>query len=102
MKMNSLFKYSFPIFFLLACSACNEEGIDVLEIEVPEGYALSAGTATNFLNSSFAYDTPADWISGSYDSRFNSGDKLYDDVRTSSNGTGGGLGPVYAGYSCGS
>ena len=37
-----------------------------------------------------------------YNSRFNDGDGLYDDVRTSSNGMGGGLGPVYAGYSCGS
>lgn len=41
---------------LLACSACEDNGTDVLEIEIPEGYALSAGTSTNFLNSSLAYE----------------------------------------------
>ena len=70
-------------------------------MEVPEGFALSAGTATNFLTSSKAYDFEASWVSGIYSSRFNEGDGLYDDVRTSSNQDGG-LGPVYAGYSCGS
>ena len=83
-----------------ACSGDTLLGED--EIEVPAGYALSAGTSTNFLTSTFAYDTEADWVSGVYAKRFTSGDGLYDDVRTSSNGTGGGLGPVYAGYSCGS
>lgn len=83
-------------------SSCESGGFGVEEIEIPVGYALSAGTATNFLNSTFAYDTPADWISGKYDKRFTSGDGLYDDARTTSNSTGGGLGPVYAGYSCGS
>ncbi len=88
---------------LLACAACeDDEGLDVLDVEVPEGFALSAGTATNFLTSSKAYDQEAPWIAGKYLNRFNEGDNLYDDVRTSSNGLGGGLGPVYAGYSCGS
>ena len=72
------------------------------DIEVPNGYALSAGTSTIFLNSSVAYDSEADWVTGTLLSRFTRGDGLYDDVRTSSNGNGGGLGPVYAGYSCGS
>ncbi len=83
-------------------SSCGEEGLDVLDVEIPAGYELSAGTASIFMNSSKAYDSPADWVSGTYSSRFNRGDKLYDDMRTSSNGYGGGLGPVYAGYSCGS
>ena len=100
--MNHFLKYSFSIFCLLACSACDDDGIGVLDIEIPEGYALSAGTSTIFLSSSVAYDTPADWITGAYDVRFTRGDRLYDDVRTSNNGHGGGLGPVYAGYSCGS
>ena len=101
--MNGLLKYSFPICFsLLALFACEDDGIDVDNIEVPAGFALSAGTATNFLTSSYAYDRSADWITGAYDKRFTRGDKLYDDIRTSSNGIGGGLGPVYAGYSCGS
>ena len=92
--MNHFLKYSFSFFCLLACSACNDDGIDILDIEIPEGYALSAGTSTIFLNSSVAYDTPADWITGAYDVRFTRGDRLYDDVRTSNNGHGGGLMPV--------
>ena len=88
--------------FLSVATSCDDEGLDVTDITIPEGYALSAGTSTLFLNSSFAYDTPADWVTGSYLQRFNRGDKLYDDALTSSNGYGGGLGPVYAGYSCGS
>jgi CxxC motif-containing protein (DUF1111 family) len=71
-------------------------------MEVPTGYALSAGTSTIFSTSSFAYDTDADWLSSDLKLRFNRGDKLYDNVRTSTNDYGGGLGPVYAGYSCGS
>ena len=72
------------------------------DLEVPAGSSLSAGISTVFMNSSKAYDSPADWLSGSYATRFIRGDKLYDDMRTSSSGYGGGLGPVYAGYSCGS
>ena len=88
---------------LFGATACtDEEGLDVTDVTVPSGYALSAGTATVFLNSTIAYDTEAPCVSGSYASRFIRGDGLYDDVRTSSNGDGGGLGPVYAGYSCGS
>ncbi len=88
---------------LMAMSSCSDDdGLDVLDIEVPEGYALSAGTSTNFLRSSFAFDEDADWVTGELESRFNMGDRLYDNVRTSGNVKGGGLGPVYAGYSCGS
>lgn len=91
---------------LLGCglllSACDNDGLDVLDIEVPAGYELSAGTSTVFLSSSVAYDSEAPWVSGDYLTRFVRGDRLYDDVRTSTNGLGGGLGPVYAGYSCGS
>ena len=99
MKFRYLF---FPLLFLAPLCSCDKEGIDMDDVEVPNNYALSAGTSTIFLNSSVAYDTEADWVSGKYSTRFNNGDRLYDDVRTSSNGTGGGLGPVYAGYSCGS
>lgn len=102
--MKQIRKYTYPLllFGLLACQSCKDEGMDVLDVEVPEGFALSAGTSTVFLTSSKAYDHEAPWISGKYLNRFNEGDNLYDDVRTSSNGQGGGLGPVYAGYSCGS
>ncbi len=85
-----------------ALSGCESDGLEAIDIEVPEGYALSAGTSTLFVNSSVAYDNEAPWVSGDYLTRFVRGDRLYDDVRTSTNGEGGGLGPVYAGYSCGS
>ena len=86
--------------FLFSCE--DDEAIDMDDVYVPNGYALSAGTSTIFTTSTFAFDSNADWVSGVYNSRFTRGDKLYDDVRTSSNNYGGGLGPVYAGYSCGS
>ena len=101
-------RYLNKSFLALLCAAgllgaCDtEDTYDVLDIEVPVGYALSAGTSTLFVRSSKAYDMPASWVTGAYNSRFNSGDGLYDDVRTSGNTDGGGLGPVYAGYSCGS
>ena len=82
--------------------SCTKEGIDMDDVVVPKGYALSAGTSTIFMNSSKAFDSPAEWVSGAYERRFTRGDALYDDARTSGNGYGGGLGPVYAGYSCGS
>ena len=101
MKQSYLLTSS--LFLLFACAACEEDDkMDMDKIDVPNGYALSAGTSTIFLNSSVAYDTNADWITGANSIRFNNGDGLYDDVRTSNNGDGGGLGPVYAGYSCGS
>ena len=97
-----LLKLLLSLFFPLTFFSCEKEGIEMDDIEVPNGYALSAGTSTIFLNSSVAYDSEADWVTGTLLSRFTRGDGLYDDVRTSSNGNGGGLGPVYAGYSCGS
>ena len=102
MEIKRYLGYSLSLCMLLSVVACEKEGIDEQDIEIPDGYALSAGISTIFMNSSKAYDTPADWVTGEYDFRFNLGDRLYDDVRTSSNGQGGGLGPVYAGYSCGS
>ena len=102
--MNRLFiiKSISALVVALAVMSCDDEGLDVLDIEVPEGYALSAGTSSIFMNSSKAYDSEAEWVTGALASRFTRGDRLYDDMRTSSNDYGGGLGPVYAGYSCGS
>lgn len=100
--MNFFLKYTIPLLSALILCSCEEEGIDVLDVEVPDGYSLSAGTSTIFLNSSYAFDTEADWVTGNNLTRFIRGDRLYDDVRTSTNANGGGLGPVYAGYSCGS
>ena len=101
--MNSWTKYITCILLAALLISCNDEdGLDVLDIEIPSGFALSAGTSTNFMTSSLAYDKDASWVSGTMKTRFNRGDALYDDVRTSNNGRNGGLGPVYAGYSCGS
>ncbi|MBR3519724.1 MAG: thiol oxidoreductase [Paludibacteraceae bacterium] len=86
---------------LLSAACDNEEGLEVDEIKVPDGYALSAGTSTVFLSSTYAYDTDAKWLKGKYLSRFNNGDNLYDNPLGSAQSQGG-LGPVYAGYSCGS
>ena len=81
--MYKILSYAIIAFAAMAITACDEvEGITVEEIEVPEGYELSAGTSTIFFNSPLAYDQPADWIAGAYDSRFNSGDRLYDNVKT--------------------
>ena len=100
--MNFFLKYTIPLLSALILCSCEEDGIDVLDVEVPDGYSLSAGTSTIFLNSSYAFDTEAEWVTGNNLTRFIRGDRLYDDVRTSTNANGGGLGPVYAGYSCGS
>ena len=56
--MNHLMRYSCLLLCLSAgLTACDDDGIDVLDIEIPEGYALSAGTSTIFMNSSKAYDS---------------------------------------------
>ena len=103
MKMN-VKHYLLLIATLVSAASCTDDngGLTVEDLEVPDGYELSAGTSTIFSTSSFAYDTEAPWVTDALKKRFTRGDKLYDDARTSSNGYGGGLGPVYAGYSCGS
>ena len=102
-----MYKLLRDVFFtglcLTAFTACDDdEGMTILDVEVPDGYALSAGISTNFMRSSKAYDLESPWISGIYDFRFSQGDGLYDDVRTADNSSTGGSGPVCAGYSCGS
>jgi len=55
--MNKYF--SIPLFIsgLFMFSGCEDEDqLDVVDIEIPAGYSLSAGTATGFYNSSVAYD----------------------------------------------
>ena len=101
MKIN-LNTFFIPLATALAACDVDERRPHRADIEVPKGYALSAGTSTIFSTSSFAYDSEAEWVTGDLKKRFMRGDKLYDDARTSGNGYGGGLGPVYAGYSCGS
>lgn len=87
---------------LLLFSSC-EESYDIAELEVPEGYALSAGTATIFMNSSLAYDNEAPWITSNEANmvRWVRGNALYDRTAVDANGNSV-FGPVYAGYSCNS
>lgn len=60
-----------------------------------ENYHLSAGTSTVFYNSAKAYDMEAEWLSGKNASRFQNGNRLYDNVAANH-------GPLYAGFSCAS
>ena len=51
MKQSYLLTSS--LFLLFACASCEEDDkMDMDKIDVPNGYALSAGTSTIFLNSS--------------------------------------------------
>lgn len=93
------------LFFPALCSC--EKGLDDTEIYKPAGQLakaeeLSAGNSTIFTASPKAYDQPAYWVTGENSIRFNRGDDLYDRSRGTGEGTGNGLGPVYAGYSCAS
>lgn len=97
-------KYAFFFVALMMVAACEDDDqITPDDLDVPDGYALSAGISTEFSRSRFSYDQEAMWVSGAYLTKFKTGDRLYDNVTTSNyNGHGGGLGPVYAGFSCGS
>ena len=93
------------LFFALGLAACDK--MDDEEILKPNGKPataaeLSAGYSTVFVSTSKAYDNPADWVQGSLVTRFNLGDMAYNDPRVSGEDTGGGLGPLYAGFSCAS
>jgi len=96
------------LLFLTGVVTSCDDSADVTQIVKPDGKIasfaeLSAGTATVFMSSSKAYDTPASWVTGDLTTRFNLGDQLYDDPRESSDDPAtGGLGPVYVGFSCGS
>lgn len=80
------------------------EMINTLTGEKAKYEELSAGTSTIFNNSKTAYDTNAPWVTGELYNRFLQGDLLYDDRRIPDMDgfEQGGLGPVYAGFSCGS
>ena len=91
--------------FLYICVSCDK--MDDHDIVKPNGKPaldaeLSAGYSTVFVSTSKAYDNPASWVTGEMSTRFNMGDLAYDNPRVSGDAAGGGLGPVYAGFSCGS
>ena len=96
----------FSIIGCLLCS-CETEDIENWLVKKPNGQTaspeeLSAGISTIFSSAPDAYDSQSEWVTGELEKRFNSGDGLYDDARGVENVSGGGLGPLYAGYSCGS
>ena len=76
--MNHTVKYLALFSLAFSLAACDDDGLDVRDVEIPQGYALSAGISTIFLNSSVAYDTQADWIDADpdYAMRFSDGDGL--------------------------
>ena len=97
---------SFPFMFLtasvLTLVACDDDmntrGVDDFMAQHSrdlESYCLSAGTSTIFYNTSKAYDIDAEWLSGKYSTRWQRGNRLYDNVVDN-------YGPVYGGYSCAS
>ena len=44
--MNKLTRYTLLVAIAFAATACeDDEGLDVTDIEIPYGYALSAGTS---------------------------------------------------------
>ncbi len=91
----------------MLCSSC-EKGLDDTLIRKPNGSVakqeeLSAGYSTIFSTGPDAYDMAAEWVTGELSDRFNRGNSLYDTSRgVDESGGLGGLGPVYAGYSCAS
>ena len=77
--MRRIYIWASSLAFIFGMAACEEDDkMDMDTMTVPNGYALSAGTSTIFLNSSIAYDTEADWVTGANSTRFNNGDGLYD------------------------
>ncbi len=96
----------YVLFGSLSLSGCDNSMDDKLILK-PDGSValpaeLSAGYSTIFATASDAYDINANWVTGELEHRFNRGNNLYDRTRGTDNSSGGGLGPVYAGYSCSS
>lgn len=106
-KRKAVWLYVFYAYIGLSFVAC-DSGLEDKEIYTASGRLalpeeLSAGISTTFMSSSKAYDQSSSWVEGELLQRFTSGDNLYDNSRTGDEDPyTGGLGPVYAGYSCGS
>lgn len=91
--MNKILTSSFLLLGALSLLSCENDDLQVTETEVPTGFAPSAGISTVYMSSSLAYDQSSPWVTGQLARRFQEGDGLYDDPRSSADG----LGPVYAG-----
>ena len=72
--------------------------------ELAKYQELSAGLSTIFDKSRYAFDTNSDWVTDALYDRFLNGDIIYDTNRIPDNNefNAGGLGPLHAGFSCGS
>lgn len=73
---------------------------DTKTTETPGRDNKSAGNSTTYTFTSVAFDTPSPWVTGDMESRFLSGDNIYDTPRNSGTVISGGLGDLYNGYTC--
>ncbi|MCT4672873.1 MAG: thiol oxidoreductase [Prolixibacteraceae bacterium] len=105
-----LHKYLCPLLLFTALISCNRDtSKDIYKpdinstTKIASPRELSAGISTIFTATSYAYDSPSDWVTGKLQDRFINGDGLYDDPRTADdNPKTGGKGPLFCGSSCGS
>ena len=100
--LRGLYILCFTGWQLISCEVMDDEEILKPNGKPASAAELSAGYSTIFDATSKAYDNPARWVTGDLRVRFNLGDMGYNDPRISGDGPNGGLGPVYAGFSCAS
>ena len=101
-SLQGLCTLLFTALLVTGCDGMDDENIRKPNGKLARDAELSAGSSTVFISTSKAYDNPAPWVQGDMSVRFNLGDAGYNNPRVTGDGPSGGLGPVYAGFSCGS